>query len=123
VFGYINRNRRLGPVLEALAGLAERNLFRLDIYGELWDPVSVAATIERLGLDDIVHLRGFLPEQAVPRAFADADLASENAALCAALYSASCKAPLKTRLSMSVTSGKVTTPCVCRASKMAWALA
>jgi glycosyltransferase involved in cell wall biosynthesis len=75
IFGYIQRNRRLGPILEALAGLPERDQFRIEICGEVWDKAGVAAIIDRLGLTDLVQLRGFLPDKDVPGAFAEADIA------------------------------------------------
>jgi glycosyltransferase involved in cell wall biosynthesis len=75
IFGYIQRNRRLGPILEALAGLTERDQFRIEICGELWDKAGVAATIGRLGLKDMVRLCGFLPDREVPGALGEADIA------------------------------------------------
>lgn len=75
VFGYLNRNRRLGPMLEALAGLSEREQFRLEICGQLWDEGHIRAEIERLGLLPLVKLLGFLPDGLVEQKLSTADLA------------------------------------------------
>jgi glycosyltransferase involved in cell wall biosynthesis len=75
IFGYINRNRRLVAILEAIAGLQEKNQFRIEICGELWDQPAIAAAVARLGLAELVFLRGHLAEDAVTRAMADADIA------------------------------------------------
>ncbi len=75
VFGYLNRNRRLGEILEALAGIPEREQFRLDVCGQLWDESHIRAQIERLGLDSTVRLLGFLPENLVEQKMSTADLA------------------------------------------------
>ena len=75
VFGYLSRNRRLGALLEALAGLDEREQFRLEICGQLWDEANTRTQIERLGLSSLVKLRGFLPESLVEQKLSTADLA------------------------------------------------
>lgn len=75
VFGYLNRNRRLGALLEALAGLREREQFRLDICGQLWDESHIRAQIERLGLSSLVNLYGFLPESQVDEKLSTSHLA------------------------------------------------
>ncbi len=75
VFGYLGRNRRLGPLLEALAGIDEREQFRLDICGQLWDEGHVRAQIEQLRLGSIVNLHGFLPEEQVEQKLGTAHLA------------------------------------------------
>jgi len=75
VFGYLSRNRRLGAVLEALAGLSEREQFRLEICGQLWDEGHIRTQIERLGLGSLVKLLGFLPESLVEQKLSTADLA------------------------------------------------
>jgi glycosyltransferase involved in cell wall biosynthesis len=75
VFGYLSRNRRLGAVLEALAGLAERDRFRLDICGQLWDETHIRMEIERLGLSSLVNLYGFLPDVQVEQQLSTAHLA------------------------------------------------
>ena len=75
VFGYLSRNRRLDSVLEALAGIPERDQFRLNICGQLWDESHIRAEIERLGLGPLVNLHGFLPEGQVEEQLSTAHLA------------------------------------------------
>jgi len=75
VFGYLSRNRRLGAVLDALAGFNAREQFRLEICGQLWDEANTRTQIERLGLSSLVKLRGFLPEPLVEQKLSTADLA------------------------------------------------
>lgn len=75
VFGYLNRNRRLEAVLEALAGIPEREQFRLDVCGQLWDEGHIRMQIERLGLGSLVKLLGFLPDSLVEQKLSTADLA------------------------------------------------
>ncbi len=74
MFGYLNRNRRLESVLEALARW-EGHDFRLDIFGSLWDEPLIRGLIQRLGLADRVHLHGFAPEADLDAAIAKAHLA------------------------------------------------
>jgi glycosyltransferase involved in cell wall biosynthesis len=62
-------------VLEALAGLPERDQFRLDLCGQLWDEDHIRTQIERLGLSSLVRLPGFLPESLVEQKLSTADLA------------------------------------------------
>lgn len=75
VFGYLSRNRRLEAVLEALAGIPEREQFRLDVCGQLWDEGHIRTQIERLELGSLVKLLGFLPESLVEQKLSTADLA------------------------------------------------
>ena len=75
VFGFIGGNRRLDAVLETLAAMPERALYRLDIYGLLEQPEAVEATIARLGLADLVRTHGYVPEQDLDAALLQADLA------------------------------------------------
>ncbi len=74
VFGFIGSNRRISSILEALAGLPDRD-WRLDIYGLLETPDEVAAQTASLGLEDRVHQHGFVPEAELDAALAQADLA------------------------------------------------
>jgi glycosyltransferase involved in cell wall biosynthesis len=75
VFGYLGRNRRLGALLEALAAIGEREQFRLDICGQLWDDGQVRTQIDRLGLNSLVNLHGFLPDGQVEPKLATSHLA------------------------------------------------
>lgn len=74
VFGFIGFNRRLSSILEALAGLPDKDV-TLDIYGALEEPGQVAEQTTALGLDDRVRQHGFVPEEALNAALAHADLA------------------------------------------------
>jgi len=75
VFGYLSRNRRLDAILEALAGVPEREQFRLEICGQLWDESHIRNEIERLRLGPLVNLHGFLPEDQVEAQLSTAHLA------------------------------------------------
>ncbi|HEX5416456.1 MAG TPA: glycosyltransferase [Chloroflexota bacterium] len=75
VFGFIHRNRRLESLFRALAGMPEKHQFRLDIYGELWDPAHVQSQVEDLGLGEIVTINGFVSEPELDAALSAADLA------------------------------------------------
>jgi SAM-dependent methyltransferase/glycosyltransferase involved in cell wall biosynthesis len=75
VFGYIYINRRLEALLQALAGLPEREQFRLDIYGQLWDSSYIREQIKALGLCGLVTLHGFVPKAELDKALTAADLA------------------------------------------------
>jgi ubiquinone/menaquinone biosynthesis C-methylase UbiE/glycosyltransferase involved in cell wall biosynthesis len=75
IFGHISDNRRLGSVLRALARFPNRERFRLDVYGELWDPQGVRRDIEDLGLQDAVTLHGFVPAEDLEAALISAHLA------------------------------------------------
>jgi glycosyltransferase involved in cell wall biosynthesis len=74
-FGYLNVNRRLGSLLQALSTLPEGDLFRLDIYGYVWDSEYVRTQIQTLGLQGIVKLHGFVPAEELDAALAAAHLA------------------------------------------------
>jgi glycosyltransferase involved in cell wall biosynthesis len=73
-FGHMGFNRRLGSILEALAG-HDDTAIRLDIYGVLEDADGVQARSEALGLGARVQLHGFVPDQELTAALAHADLA------------------------------------------------
>jgi hypothetical protein len=75
VFGYLNRNRRLSPLLAALAGMPEREQFRLEICGQLWDESHLREQIECLGLSAIVSLRGYLSDEQVEQKLSTVHLA------------------------------------------------
>ena len=75
IFGHLSRNRRLEVVLEALAGLRERDRLRLDVCGQLWDERHIRGLVDRLGLASTVNLRGFLPPGDVEETLSTAHLA------------------------------------------------
>ena len=75
IFGYINTNRRLEVVLEALSTFNPNNAFVLDIYGQVFALNSINEKIKTLGLSDRVKIHGFVEESELDKALANADLA------------------------------------------------
>ena len=75
VFGYINTNRRLDVLLEALSTFSHKNAFTLDIYGQIWDKDYIKGKIKTLGLSDRVKIHGFVKESVLDKALANAHLA------------------------------------------------
>lgn len=75
VFGFMNPNRRLLSLLEALSSHKDKEKFRLEIYGELWDSSYVTEHLAKCGLRDHVAIRGFVSEETLNDALASADLA------------------------------------------------
>ena len=75
IFGHIGRNRRLDAVLEALAQLPQRNLFQLDIYGEIDDPKTLRQRIQTLNLKETVKVHGYAPAAELDHALSTASLA------------------------------------------------
>jgi glycosyltransferase involved in cell wall biosynthesis len=75
IFGHIGRNRRLDAVLEALAQLPQRDLFQLDIYGEIDDPRTLRQRIQTLNLKDTVKVHGYAPAAELDHALSSASLA------------------------------------------------
>jgi hypothetical protein len=73
-FGYLNPRRKLDEIFAALAQHPSRQRFRFDIFGSLWDKAYVAGRIKTLGLQEIVQLRGFVPEDALDQAVAASDM-------------------------------------------------
>lgn len=74
VFGYIGANRRIEALLEAWSGLREKELFRLDICGELADR-GFLSLLGPLGLESLVSIHGYLPEEVLHEKLAQAHLA------------------------------------------------
>ena len=74
VFGFLGPNRRLGPILDVIAGLPDSQV-RLDIYGALDDPDPIDRQIATLGLVGRVRRHGFVPVPELQAALARADLA------------------------------------------------
>ena len=74
VFGFLGPNRRLGPILDVIAGLSNPD-FLLDIYGALEEPEPIDAQIARLGLVGRVRRHGFVPQAELQAALARADCA------------------------------------------------
>lgn len=75
IFGYIGVNRCLEIVLESLAQFPQRECFRLDIYGEIWNASYIKQRINELDLNSLVTLHGFVPETELENALANSDLA------------------------------------------------
>jgi glycosyltransferase involved in cell wall biosynthesis len=75
VFGHIGPNRRLDTIFQALADLPERQRFRLDVYGQVWNKEQLAARARDLGLEGAVSLHGFVLEPELDAALDRADLA------------------------------------------------
>lgn len=75
IFGYISTNRRLDSVFEALAGLPEKDLFHLNIYGEIWDHDYINSQIQKLGLNHLVTVHGFVEEVELDKALSNSHLA------------------------------------------------
>ena len=76
VFGYIARNRRLTSVLQAIAGLQDRDRFQLDVFGSILnDREELRSQVKTLGLSDRVKFHGFKPEADLDRELETCDLA------------------------------------------------
>ncbi|TRU96459.1 MAG: glycosyltransferase family 1 protein [Microcystis wesenbergii Mw_QC_S_20081001_S30D] len=75
IFGYIGVNRCLELVLDSLASFPQKQAFRLDIYGEVWDSNYLLQKINSLNLNNLVTLHGFVTEAKLETALANADLA------------------------------------------------
>ena len=75
IFGFIGENRRLMPILQALASMSDRAHYRLDIYGHVTQEKQVDEAIATGGLEGIVTRHGFVPDTTLSVALAEADLA------------------------------------------------
>jgi len=75
IFGHIGKNRCVDMILDALASFPQKQAFRLDIYGEVWDSNYLLQKINSLNLKNLVTLHGFATEAKLETALADADLA------------------------------------------------
>ncbi len=75
VFGHLGANRRIESLLRALAELPERQRFRLNIYGEVWNESDVRRMAGELGVADIVSLHGFVEESELEAALSASHLA------------------------------------------------
>jgi glycosyltransferase involved in cell wall biosynthesis len=74
VFGFLGPNRRLPALLHALSNFAQRDRFRLDIYGTMEGEEKIHQLVARLGLSDLVTLRGFVAEDQLHDALRQTDL-------------------------------------------------
>ncbi|KAF0095172.1 MAG: putative glycosyl transferase [Puniceicoccaceae bacterium 5H] len=63
LFGFLHSaNRRLQPILEALATFPRRDELELTLAGEYPDAEAMPRHLQEMGLSEIVHVRGFLSE-------------------------------------------------------------
>jgi glycosyltransferase involved in cell wall biosynthesis len=74
VFGFLGPNRRLPALLRVLANFAQRDRFRLDIYGTIEGEEKIHQLVARLGLNELVTLHGFVPEDQLDAALRRTDL-------------------------------------------------
>jgi glycosyltransferase involved in cell wall biosynthesis len=75
VFGYLGPNRRLDVLLQSLAGLRERDRFRLEVCGEIWNKEALHDEVRSLRLEKTVTWHGFLSDEELSSALDRADLA------------------------------------------------
>lgn len=75
VFGFLGSNRHVPSILRALAQFAERDQFRLDIYGTIDGAEAIVELACRLGLSEIVTWHGFASENELIRALEQSHLA------------------------------------------------
>lgn len=74
LFGFLGPNRRLPVLLRALANLAQRDRFQLDIYGTIEGAEKIQQLICRLGLSDRVTMHGFVRHGELDEALRRTDL-------------------------------------------------
>lgn len=74
VFGFLGPNRRLSALLRALSDFAQRDRFRLDIYGTIEGEEKIHQLVARLGLTDLVTLHGFVDKDQLNDALRCTDL-------------------------------------------------
>lgn len=76
IFGHLGGTyRRVQSVLKALGTLPEKLLFRLDVYGRVWDEKYINGLIQHFDLQELVKLHGWVNEPELEYALANADLA------------------------------------------------
>jgi glycosyltransferase involved in cell wall biosynthesis len=74
LFGFLGPNRRLPVLLRALANFAQRDRFRLDIYGTIEGEEKIQQLICRLGLGELVTMHGFVHQDELDEALRRTDL-------------------------------------------------
>ena len=75
MFGYVNPNRRLENILQALATWRDAPDFHFDVFGSLWNRPLIEKRIAESGLKARVTIHGFVPERQLDKAIASAHLA------------------------------------------------
>lgn len=73
IFGHLGPNRRIDSIIQAIAGMPQRQSFRLDIYGRGMSSTSLAL-IHAAKLSKIVRVHGPVPDYRLDAALANADL-------------------------------------------------
>jgi glycosyltransferase involved in cell wall biosynthesis len=74
VFGFLGPNRRLPALLRALSSFGQRDRFRLDIYGTIEGEEKIHQLMAQLGLNELVTLHGFVPDEQLDEALRRTDL-------------------------------------------------
>ena len=74
VFGFLGPNRKLPPLLRALATFPDPGRFRLDIYGTMEGQEKMHQLVCRLGLAETVTLHGFVTTAELDAALRQTDL-------------------------------------------------
>jgi glycosyltransferase involved in cell wall biosynthesis len=74
LFGFLGRNRRLEPILRAIASVKHRDRIRLAICGTILD-LETFALIDSLNLGEIVSLRSFVSDNDLDQLLAHSDTA------------------------------------------------
>ncbi|BAQ63738.1 glycosyltransferase [Geminocystis sp. NIES-3709] len=74
MFGFIGKNRRLETVLQALSQFKQKDSFRLNIYGQLWDENYIREQIQILDLENLVTIHGFVSDEELDFALSNSDL-------------------------------------------------
>ncbi|AMW26618.1 glycosyltransferase [Arthrospira platensis] len=76
IFGHLGgMYRRVQSVIKALGTFPEKLLFRLDVYGRVWDTNYLNDLIQHFELQELVKLHGWVNELELEYALANADLA------------------------------------------------
>lgn len=72
--GYFGPNRRLDSFLIALGQFEQKEKFRVEVYGPVWDPAYIQSIIDKQKLDTVVALKGFTKFRDLDRALQGAHL-------------------------------------------------
>jgi glycosyltransferase involved in cell wall biosynthesis len=75
IFGYIGHNRRVGAVLQALSELPNKQQFQLNIYGSVDNEELLREQIEQYKVKSLVNVHGFVTDEVLDLALAQAHLA------------------------------------------------
>jgi len=75
IFGYLGQNRGLESCLQALGEFPDKQAFKLDIYGKIWNREIILELIIKLDLEDLVILHDYVENDKLETALSEADLA------------------------------------------------